>query len=952
MSHKTYPAAKGMPSSKPSSSQIVRGILSSRQGKPNQMYLNKVGSTKFSAPEHELDTEKFLDKITPRSHVMQKHVKTFIEGQKDRVAYTYGATDRDLALAKLVAWEMWQVQLLQDSLEKETEKSFTKEFYAWLKGCGLEEDHQKTPWGRQKVIDAECKEYVSSFVDAKLDFMAKIQAIVAKANVTNLQGVGEHYLYFKYVVRGGWEDRDSAEFMNDYNTLMCCNSKAVMKAQSWIYEDPKQHSWKKVMERKDMKGLKDAYEDVMMPQKDTPARETCDALNNTQTQKMGLDYYDGREENREPLVYKLVRGYGGGNPPDANNMNADYPDSDSDGTDEDSDNNGKGKENEKTRKIAEKEGRKAANEAVAKAVESMKLSAGGRLDKGEVSNMISELNKTLGEQFRQQSEQNKSVMVSTLVSFQQEMQNMASQLDARQKEIAADTKALGKGLMKLTEAFKLGEGTGSKKVMDVINGLSNTITGKMAESEGRVFARVETIGKTMSANTEFLKSQTSDLNRFSGAVGSKFQEILGRFEGLEKGEGENAVTTTTTTKDDRVDSLLKEVEDLKHSIHLGSQNITQQQQELDKTKEVNKELQTKLVFNMNELGSAREVLDKMGKELMSTRKKLEKAQKDVGVLREYGNAAATSLERVGSELEGTRNELRSSQERLQREQYERASSEARSSETIRNMELELNNSRHQLARVEARAAKGQDVERTLAATKAMIARQEAELEKHRATVGQLEQEKSSLMQTLQQMHAVGVKVTQERDQYLKQSKELLGSSKIWEEKFLQLARDKASVEQQKEMAFQREGELEALLRNVSSDLEEEKKEAKEHWESFVKQHNEFQEFIDKANEVVYKGNQKLNAQKEKIKLLKASIYNEKIAKASFSQQIDQLKEALENKDVDLYFVGEDFDDVRATNDRLKGEAQVLRDTLQTVMQHKDQTIKDMQTQLAELKKKK
>jgi hypothetical protein len=252
-----------------SSSAIVRGLLSARKGKENQIYRQKVQNEKFTAPKHELDMEKFLTEITPRNKSVVNDTKAFIEWHKEEVkeemrnAAIPNRTEQ--GLAKLMAWEMWELQLTKEGFESQVNQNFTRDFYAWLKGCGTEEDHQKTPWGRQKVVDDECKEYLMSFTDAKLDYMKKLQSLVVKANVTNLVGLQEHYMYFKYIVRGGWENRSEAEFMFDYNELMCCRSKAMD-------EYAKIHSWDHIMNRASMKGLRHLWED-WTPGYDHPRRE-------------------------------------------------------------------------------------------------------------------------------------------------------------------------------------------------------------------------------------------------------------------------------------------------------------------------------------------------------------------------------------------------------------------------------------------------------------------------------------------------------------------------------------------------------------------------------------------------------------------------------------------------------------------------------------------------------
>lgn len=250
-----------------SSGGIVRSLWKPKG--PDKAFLEWASQHKFHAPEHELDAEKFLDHITPRDKVKKQQMKAYIDTQvyalQNRAAgimsegSVKGAVLLEDIRAQVTAWRWYGVSLDAPDSESTTDANFTKHFYAWLKGCGTEEDHEKTPWYRQMVRDKECRAFLDSFVDAKFDFLRKITAICVKANVTNLQGIGEYYLYFKYIVRGGWESRDDAEFLYDYNKIMCCDSgtKKDQGRGGILGQPPPFNSWAEIMDHHELNGLND-----------------------------------------------------------------------------------------------------------------------------------------------------------------------------------------------------------------------------------------------------------------------------------------------------------------------------------------------------------------------------------------------------------------------------------------------------------------------------------------------------------------------------------------------------------------------------------------------------------------------------------------------------------------------------------------------------------------------
>lgn len=195
----------------------------------DQNYLDK--SKKFKPPQSDFASEDMLAQIQPRDPVKKKQIREWI---KHRIEQVYEETNNQITNApkgvrqllvktrdaKINAWKMWDTQVEFAALDEQVNQEFSKEFYGWLRGKGKEEDHQKTPWHRHRINDKEVQNYITSFAEAKIDFIQNLQRLVVKANTTGLDGIKEYYMYYKYIVKGGWEDASSAEFLYDWNKYL------------------------------------------------------------------------------------------------------------------------------------------------------------------------------------------------------------------------------------------------------------------------------------------------------------------------------------------------------------------------------------------------------------------------------------------------------------------------------------------------------------------------------------------------------------------------------------------------------------------------------------------------------------------------------------------------------------------------------------------------------------
>jgi hypothetical protein len=67
------------------------------------------------------------------------------------------------------------------------------------------------------VKETSVIKYLNSFLDAKFDFIKAIHLLLAKGDMMGLDNIYEYFLYYKYIVRGGWENIDDADFLHDWN---------------------------------------------------------------------------------------------------------------------------------------------------------------------------------------------------------------------------------------------------------------------------------------------------------------------------------------------------------------------------------------------------------------------------------------------------------------------------------------------------------------------------------------------------------------------------------------------------------------------------------------------------------------------------------------------------------------------------------------------------------------
>lgn len=113
------------------------------------------------------------------------------------------------------AFQFWKAQLAVDNMKGLVKREFLRDFWAWLLGRGKESDHKKCPWYRQSLAnDEEVAVYCDTFLVKRTEFQIKLQLLRMRHPV----GINQHYLYFKYVVRG--EEPDADHFLEDWQLFV------------------------------------------------------------------------------------------------------------------------------------------------------------------------------------------------------------------------------------------------------------------------------------------------------------------------------------------------------------------------------------------------------------------------------------------------------------------------------------------------------------------------------------------------------------------------------------------------------------------------------------------------------------------------------------------------------------------------------------------------------------
>lgn len=160
--------------------------------------------SKWSAPPDPLEQELKLDGLMPHASDITKHVIASAE----ELAQS-GRRQDEVAAGFIIA------QAKLGAFEADAQKRFVGDFWKWLMGQQGGLDLQKTPWGAQPCHDdPEVHAYLAHFVQKRSEFKLRLELLRNKAPV----GIAQHWLYFKYIIRGGMWKEENGNWVVDLST--------------------------------------------------------------------------------------------------------------------------------------------------------------------------------------------------------------------------------------------------------------------------------------------------------------------------------------------------------------------------------------------------------------------------------------------------------------------------------------------------------------------------------------------------------------------------------------------------------------------------------------------------------------------------------------------------------------------------------------------------------------
>lgn len=156
---------------------------------------------KFAVGKTPLQQEEKLDVIQPQDSA---EAKRYVKLLKKLI------NDPTKSPAERNAFQVYLANMQADSIKGIIRKEFLRDFIAWYRGTGKEEDHKKTWWYRQSLLmDPEVRAYDEAFLNQRQEYVLQLHLMKNRAPI----GIKEIYLYFKYIVRG--ESLDNVNFLQD-----------------------------------------------------------------------------------------------------------------------------------------------------------------------------------------------------------------------------------------------------------------------------------------------------------------------------------------------------------------------------------------------------------------------------------------------------------------------------------------------------------------------------------------------------------------------------------------------------------------------------------------------------------------------------------------------------------------------------------------------------------------
>jgi hypothetical protein len=197
--------------------------------KVNKAYLDEVLKKKFSVMPHDLKTEEQLEQMVNKGITKTKALRDFVDS---RIKEAVDPLDKQ-------AWIMYSVLLKVEDLEGSVDKEFVMGFLKWLQGKGRDEDHQKTPWYRTPIKHPAVDAFLTAWAREKADYFKQLDTIKHMPYL-GFQTINEFYLYYKYIVRGKFDDDSDYDWMPDLTRLIENSNPNVVTT----YDPPADHEEK------------------------------------------------------------------------------------------------------------------------------------------------------------------------------------------------------------------------------------------------------------------------------------------------------------------------------------------------------------------------------------------------------------------------------------------------------------------------------------------------------------------------------------------------------------------------------------------------------------------------------------------------------------------------------------------------------------------------------------
>lgn len=115
-------------------------------------------------------------------------------------------------------WQRFRADSIVKGLDARVRDQYVRDFWCWLRGKGDPAEHKRTPWGHQDYakISTEVSSYMGALLDKSHDFQKKVALLNTKARLRQLT-LNELWLYYKYIIKGGFHDLTQNDFLADWN---------------------------------------------------------------------------------------------------------------------------------------------------------------------------------------------------------------------------------------------------------------------------------------------------------------------------------------------------------------------------------------------------------------------------------------------------------------------------------------------------------------------------------------------------------------------------------------------------------------------------------------------------------------------------------------------------------------------------------------------------------------